>query len=134
MNKKIVIYTSKTCQYCDQVKKSLTESSIEFTEIDIIEYKDVWNNVKDLTATPITPTIKINNEFLLPGRDFVNPQNLIEIISNFKESIYSENRRTLELVKTLNYNTFTAFNRLSAVLQQIENKLNTEENEHKSTS
>jgi glutaredoxin len=134
MNKKIVIYTNKTCQYCDQVKKSLTESSIEFTEIDIIEYKDVWSNVKDLTATPITPTIKINNEFLLPGRDFVNPQSLIEIISNFKESIYSENRRTLELVKTLNYNTFTAFNRLSAVLQQIENKLNTEENEHKSTS
>ena len=37
MKKKIVIYASKTCQYCDQVKKSLTESSIEFTEIDIIE-------------------------------------------------------------------------------------------------
>ena len=134
MNKKITIYTSKTCQYCDQVKKSLTESSIKFTEIDIIEYKDVWNGVKDLTATPITPTIEVNNEFLLPGRDFVNPQNLIETISNFKESQYDENRRTLELIKTLNYNTFTAFNRLSAVLQQIENKLNKEENVNKSTS
>ena len=134
MNKKITIYTSKTCQYCDQVKKSLTESSIKFTEMDIIEYKDVWNGVKDLTATPITPTIEVNNEFLLPGRDFVNPQNLIETISNFKESQYDENRRTLELIKTLNYNTFTAFNRLSAVLQQIENKLNKEENVNKSTS
>tara|TARA_Y100000310_G_scaffold184339_1_gene184475 strand:+ start:157 stop:561 length:405 start_codon:yes stop_codon:yes gene_type:complete len=134
MNKKITIYTSKTCQYCDQVKKNLTESSIKFTEIDIIEYKDVWNGVKDLTATPITPTIEVNNEFLLPGRDFVNPQNLIETISNFKESQYDENRRTLELIKTLNYNTFTAFNRLSAVLQQIENKLNKEENVNKSTS
>ena len=133
MNKKIVIYASKTCQYCDQVKKSLTESSIEFTEIDIIEYKSVWNNVKNLTATPVTPTIKINDEFLLPGRDFVSPENLIEIISNFKESIYSENRRTLELIKTLNYNTYTAFNRLSAVIQQIENKLNTEENGNKRT-
>ena len=134
MNKKITIYTSKTCQYCDLVKKNLTESSIEFTEIDIIEYKNIWNSVVGLTATPITPTIKINNEFLLPGRDFVNPQDLIEIISNFKESQYDEGRRTLELVKTLNYNIFTAFNRLSAVLQQIENKLNTKENEHKSTS
>ena len=134
MKEKITIYTSKTCQYCDQVKKSLTESSIEFTEIDIVEYKDVWNSVKDLTATPITPTIGVNNEFLLPGRDFVSPQNLIELISNFKESQYDENRRVLELVKSLNYNTFTAFNRLSAVLQQIENKLNTKENEHKSTS
>ena len=93
-----------------------------------------WNGVKSLTATPITPTIKINNEFLLPGRDFINPQNLIEIISNFKESQYSENRRILELTKTLNFNIFTAFNRLNAVLQQIENKLNTKENEHKSTS
>ena len=134
MNKKIVIYTSKTCQYCDQVKKSLTESSIEFTEIDIIEYKDVWNNVKDLTATPITPTIKINNEFLLPGRDFVNPQNLIEIISNFKDSQYDESRRVIELVKTLSFNTFSAFQRLQQTLLQIENKLNTEENEHESTS
>ena len=134
MKKKTIIYTNKTCQYCDQVKKSLTESSIKFTEIDIIEYKDVWNNVVDLTATPITPTIKINNEFLLPGRDFVNPQNLIEIISNFKDSQYDNSHRVLELVKTLNYNTFTAFNRLSAVLQQIENKLNTKENEHKSTN
>ena len=134
MNKKIVIYTSKTCQYCDQVKKSLTESSIKFTEIDIIEYKDVWNGVKDLTAIPITPTIKINNEFLLPGRDFVNPQNLIEIISNFKDSQYDESRRVIELVKTLSFNTFSAFQRLQQTLLQIENKLNTEENEHESTS
>ena len=134
MNKKITIYTSKTCQYCDQIKKSLTESSIKFTEIDIIEYKDVWNRVISLTAIPTTPTIEEGNEFLLPGRDFFNPENLIEIISNFKESSYSENRRTLELIKTLNYNTYTAFNRLSSILQQIKNKLNTEENEHKSTS
>ena len=134
MKKKTIIYTSKTCPYCDQVKKSLTESSIKFTEIDIIEYKDVWNSVVGLTANPTTPTIEINNEFLLPGRDFVNPQNLIELISNFKESQYSENRRILELTKTLNFNIFTAFQRVQQILQQIDNKLNKEENEHKSTS
>jgi len=134
MNKKITIYTSKTCNYCDQIKKSLAETSINFTEMDIIEHKDIWNNVKDLTVTPITPTIEINNEFLLPGRDFFNPQNLIDLISDFKESQYNENRRALELIKTLNYNVFTAFQRLDTTLKNIENKLNTEENEHKSTS
>ena len=134
MKKKITVYTNKTCSYCNIIKENLKKSSIKFTEIDIVECKDIWDNVKDLTANPITPTIEINNEFLLPGRDFINPQSLIEIISNFKESQYDKGRRTLELVKTLNYNTFTAFNRLSAVLQQIENKLNTKENEHKSTS
>ena len=134
MNKKITIYTSKTCNYCDQIKKSLAETSINFTEMDIIEHKDIWNNVKDLTVTPITPTIEINNEFLLPGRDFFNPQNLIDLISDFKESQYNENRRALELIKTLNYNVFTAFQRLDTTLKNIENKLNTEENEHESTS
>ena len=134
MKEKITIYTSKTCPYCDQVKEKLKESSIKFTEIDIIEYKDVWNNVVSLTTIPTTPTIEINNEFLIPGRDFFNPESLIGIISNFKESSYSESRRTLELIKTLNFNTFTAFNRLNAVLQKIENNTKKEENEHESTS
>ena len=134
MNKKITVYTSKTCTYCDQVKDKLKESSIKFTEIDIIEFSDVWDSVNSLTTIPTTPTVKINDEFLLPGRDFYNPQNLIEIISNFKDSQYKENRRVLELVKTLNYNTYTAFNRLNGLLQQIENKLNKEENVNKSTS
>jgi len=134
MKKKITVYTNKTCSYCNIIKENLKKSSIKFTEIDIVECKDIWNNVKDLTANPITPTIEINNEFLLPGRDFINPQSLIEIISNFKDSQYNENRRVLELIKTLNYNTYTAFSRLNGLLQQIENKLNKEENEHKSTS
>ena len=134
MNKKITIYTSKTCPYCEQVKTSLKENSIKFTEIDIVEYKNVWNNVKNLTGIPTTPTVEIDNEFLLPGRDFFNEQNLIDVISSFKPSTYSENRRALELMKTLNYNTYSAFNRLSAILQQIENKLNTEENVNKSNN
>ena len=134
MKEKITIYTSKTCPYCDQVKEKLKESSIKFTEIDIIEYKDVWNNVVSLTTIPTTPTIEINNEFLIPGRDFFNPESLIGIISNFKESSYSESRRTLELIKTLNFNTFTAFNRLNAVLQKIENNTKKEENVDESTS
>ena len=134
MNKKMTIYTSKTCGYCNKIKQSLEDSYIQFTEIDIIEYKDVWEGVKSLTATPITPTVKINNEFLLPGRDFTSAENLVDLILNFKESTYDESRRTLELIKTLNYNTFTAFGRLSAVLQQIENKLNKEKHEHKSNN
>ena len=134
MKEKITIYTSKTCKYCDQVKNVLTENSIEFTELDIMEYKKVWNKVVSLTATPTTPTVEISNEILLPGRDFFNAQNLTEILLNFSKSQYSDERRILELIKTLNFNIFTAFNNVNHRLQQIENKLNTEENEHKSTS
>ena len=124
MKEKITIYTSKTCPYCDQVKEKLKESSIEFIEKYIIEDKVEWENVYNLTTNPVTPTIKIGNEFLLPGRDFQHPQNLVDIIPNFKESTYDENRRILELLKTLNFNIFTAFQNVGNKLQQIENKLN----------
>ena len=134
MKKKTIIYTSKTCPYCDQVKEKLKESSIEFIEKDIIEDKVEWESVWSLTNNPVTPTVKIGNEFLLPGRDFQHPQNLVDIIPNFKESKYDENRRVLELVKTLNFNIFTAFQRLQQSLMQIEDNTKKEENEHKSTS
>ena len=135
MKEKITIYTSKTCPYCDRVKEKLKESSIEFIEKDTVESKEEWESVWGLTNSPNVPTIKINNEFLLPGRDFQHPQNLVDIIPNFKESEYSENRRTLELIKTLNFNIFTAFQGMQRILQQIEtNTKKEEENEHKSTS
>ena len=134
MKEKITIYTNKTCPYCDQVKEKLKESSIEFIEKDIVEDKVEWESVWSLTNNPVTPTIKIGNEFLLPGRDFQHPQNLVDIIPNFKESKYDENRRVLELLKTLNFNIFTAFQRLQQSLIQIENNTKKEENEHKSTS
>ena len=134
MKEKITIYTSKTCPYCDQVKEKLKESSIEFIEKDIAEDKVEWESVYNLTTNPVTPTIKIGNEFLLPGRDFQHPQNLVDIIPNFKESKYDENRRVLELLKTINFNIFTAFQRLQQSLMQIENNTKKEKNEHKSTS
>ena len=134
MKEKITIYTSKTCPYCDQVKEKLKESSIEFIEKDIVESKEEWGSVYSLTANPVTPTIKIGNEFLLPGRDFQHPQNLVDMIPNFKESKYDENRRVLELLKTLNFNIFTAFQRVQQLLTQIENNTKKEENGNKSTS
>ena len=134
MKEKITIYTSKTCPYCNQIKDKLKESSIEFIEKDIVESKEEWESVLGLTNSPNVPTIKINNEFLLPGRDFQHPQNLVDIIPNFKESKYDENRRVLELLKTINFNIFTAFQRLQQSLMQIEENTKKEENEHKSTS
>ena len=139
---KIRIYTQENCTYCEQVKEKLKESSIEFTEINIADSKEEWIDVVSLTNNPTTPTIRIGSEFLLSGRDFQQPQHLIDIISNFKESTYDENRRILELLKTVNFHIFAAFQKVGNKFQQIESKLqqienNTkkeEENEHESTS
>ena len=135
MKEKITIYTSKTCPYCEQVKNKLKESSIKFIEKDIEKSKKKWEEVYSLTGMPTTPTIEIDGEFLIPGRDFQQPEHLVEIIPNFKKSKYDNNRRILELFRTMNFNIFTAFQRLQQSLMQIENNTKKEkENEHKSNS
>ena len=135
MKEKITIYTTETCPYCKSIKDKMKESSIEFTEKNTVKSIEEWKEVFNLTAMPTTPTIEIGGEFLIPGRDFQNPQQLIEVLSNFKKSKYDNDRRSLELLRTLNFNIFTAFQRVQQILQQIENNTKKEiENEHKSTN
>jgi len=122
MKAKIKIYTSKSCKYCDQVKELLKENWIEYVELEASEHKESWDQVKKLTDLPIFPTIEIENEFLVPNRDFNSPTNLVDLVKNFDKSKFSDSKRTLELVKTLNYNIYTAFNRLNKVIEELENK------------
>ena len=124
MNKEITIYTSKTCKYCREIKKILKEKSIKYIEIDKDEHNDKWKQVADLTGIPMFPTINIEDEFLVPGRDFNEVPHLVNILTNFEKPKYNEKRRLLELIKTLNYNVYSAFNRLDVTLKNIENKLN----------
>ena len=131
---RIKIYTNGTCPYCKSIKEELDKNNIEYTEILTSEHQEQWNKVIRLTNLPTTPTIYYKDFYFIPGRDFNSPQNLINILKNFKKSEFSESRRALEQVRTLNYNMATAFGRLDQLLRQIENKLNTKENEHKSTN
>ena len=131
---KITIYTNETCPYCKSIKEELTKADIKFKNKLTSEHEKEWQKIVNLTGMPTVPTIKYGDDFLLPQRDFGNPQNLISILNNESGSEYSYSRRTFEKMKTLNSNINMAFNRLDQLLRQIETKLNTEENEHKSTS
>jgi hypothetical protein len=44
--------------------------------------REEWQDIVNLTGMPTVPTIKYKGEFLVAGRDFGNPTNLIDIISN----------------------------------------------------
>ena len=131
---KIIIYAQNTCGYCNMVKEELTKNDIEFEVKLIDEFKDEWDKVTSLTNIPTTPTIYYKNNYFIPGRDFGNPQMLINLLKEFKESEFPLSYRNNEAIKTLNYNIAMAFQRMDGVLRQIETKLNTEEDEHKSTS
>ena len=128
----ITIYTNSTCGYCKQLKDELTKNNIEFKEKLTSEFTVEWQDVVNLTGLPTTPTIKYKEEYFVPGRDYQNPQQLINILQTFPDSSHDYNKRTLERVKTLNYNINMAFGRLDQLLRQIETKINTDE--HKSTN
>ena len=131
--KHMIIYTNETCPYCKQVKEELNKNGFGYEERLSSEFKDEYQNVTNLTGLPTVPTIKYNNEYFVPGRDFGNPQHLIDILKNYKALTQTESRITLEKVKTLSYSINMAFGRLDQILKQIETKLN-KKDEHKSTN
>ena len=132
--KKITIYTQGTCGYCKTIKDELEKNNIEFEERLINEWSDEWQKITNLTGIPTTPTICYEDSYFLPARDFGNPQQLIQLLENFKKSEFSESRQVLERIKSFNYSINTAFGRLDQLLRTIETKLNTEKDEHKSIS
>tara|TARA_R110002012_G_C11247762_1_gene566273 strand:- start:95 stop:496 length:402 start_codon:yes stop_codon:yes gene_type:complete len=130
---KIEIYTNSTCGYCKTLKEELTKNNIEFENKLTSEFTKEYQDIVNLTGMPTVPTIKYKGEYFVAGRDYQNPQQLINIIKTFESSMYDDSRRTLERIKTLNYHINAAFGRMDQLLRKIETKLNTEEDEHKST-
>ena len=128
----IIIYTNEQCSYCKQIKEELSKNNIEFKERLTKDWMEKWQEIVNLTGIATVPTVGYNDEFFVPGRDFQNAQQLINILETFKNSSYTESKRILERMKTFNYSINIAFGRLDQLLKQIET--NTKKDEHKSTS
>ena len=126
----IDIYTNENCPYCKKIKEELTKSNIEFNERITKDWPAKWQELITLTGMPTVPTIVREDNIYVPGRDFNNPQHLINLV-NTKHHSYDINKEIFEKIKTLNYNTHIAFSKLDQLLRQIETKINTDE--HKST-
>ena len=131
---KIIIYTNETCPYCKQIKEELTKKEIEFENRLTKDFESEWNNIVNLTGMAQIPTIFYKNNYFIPGRDYGNPQHLVGILENFKSNSSPTQEQLFERIKTLTHNIQTAFGRTDQLLRQIETKLNTKEDEHKSTS
>ena len=121
---KITIYTQGNCGYCKTVKDALNKENIEFEEKLINEHLDEWSRINSLTNIPTTPTIHYKENYFVAGRDFPNPEVLVNILKNFNGNSDVSLFKVLENIKTLNYNMATAFQRLDQLLRQVEQKIN----------
>jgi glutaredoxin len=100
-DKNIIMYTMKSCGYCAKMKKSLKESEVEFEERNKDEWKEEWEKVKAITRSAVFPTFVVGKEYIVPNRDFHNPQEAIQTLQYYKTAYQGESTVTevIELVK-----------------------------------
>ena len=86
MSNRIVVFTLSGCGHCVQLKKSLNELSIPFTEIEVGANQKIWDKVVEQTGHNSLPTVYIglnggdDGPVFVPGRDFENKEDLLEKI------------------------------------------------------
>ena len=89
---KITIYTSKTCDYCQQMKNEFEKEKIQFEEKLTEDYKEDCQEIVNLTKITKNPTIEYKNKCFIAGRDYMNTKKLKEILKIFKNSKYNDTK------------------------------------------
>ena len=117
---KIIIYTNEQCPYCKQVKEELTKNNIEFENRFTKDFENEWQNITNLTGMPTVPTVLYKDNYFVANRDFRNAENLVDLLNNFKECTFSDEKQIKERLRTLNYGIGEAFMRLESTLKKIE--------------
>jgi len=80
------IYTNPTCHYCHKIKEQLIAGEIKFEEVDTTQVGEEWNELVRITGIGMTPTVILQEEILLPNRDFRTAEDLIGRIKHFTDN------------------------------------------------
>jgi glutaredoxin len=86
MNKKLIIFTLNGCGFCQSVKQKLNHESISFTEYEINQFPDLWDQVVSQTNSDFLPTFFIregendSGEVLCPKKDFNDEDKILDIL------------------------------------------------------
>ncbi len=66
MDKKVKIYTTPQCHYCQEAKSFLTEKGIEFEAVDVTADKEALLEMKKISGGARTvPVIAVGDEVLV---------------------------------------------------------------------
>lgn len=85
----IVLFTLNGCGHCTELKNLLNESNIEFTELEVTENNDIWEEVVKKTNNEFLPTVFINVDYssegpiFVPEKDYKNNEEALEIIKKY---------------------------------------------------
>ena len=132
--KKVMVYTKPKNPSCEALLKAFEQEGIKFTDKDIHAYPEVLATVQ-INATPV---VFINDNYLVQGRDFQNPQQCINILHHLASPDFvspSIETKTLESLKNLSFNMSKSIQNLNRQLNPIIKLLNSlREEEEKPTT
>ena len=77
-DKKVTIYTTPTCHYCQAAKDFFKENNVEYTEIDVAADADKREEMIDMTGQMGVPVIRIDDDAVV-GFDEAKVKELLEI-------------------------------------------------------
>ena len=88
MDKIVVVFTMKTCGFCEQFKGKLTENNIEFVNRDINEHKEEYDAFVKATGNDFVPSFMViespnenpKSHLYAPGKDFEDLDKALGII------------------------------------------------------
>jgi len=122
---KIIIYTTEGCDYCTDIKKRLEEANVEFGDRPAKEWPVAWQRVMRITGLGTFPTFEVGDEFFVPGRDYNNPDQIVNYLKNYTkpEEDYPIELQLMQSFKTMAYSINQG---ITKMLQELKNK----ENEH----
>lgn len=132
----ILMYTMPTCGYCGKMKKEMDEAGVSYTERDYKEHQTDWDHIKSLTRSAVFPTFVIGKEYLIPNRDFQNPQEAIQSLQYYQKITHRDQtiEDVVELIKNNMYMTKMLIDRVDDItkkLKEEEEKKKHQEELHK---
>ena len=122
----VTIYTKFSCPFCKQTIDKLEEEGIKYLEKPQKDFEEETQNIFNMTGMPIFPTLSVNGEYLVPRRDFQNPQQLVERLKHVAKKDFKTPEfepRIIEMLKSSNTGFNTSLQQMQQQIQQINTKL-----------
>lgn len=63
--KKVIIYTTSTCSYCDKAKEYLKSKEVNFTEVDLTENPEETQKLIKKTGYTAVPQLEIDGKIIV---------------------------------------------------------------------
>jgi len=64
-DKKVIIYSTPSCMYCNMVKAYLTEKGVEYTDYNVQEDQEKAREMVEMTGQMGVPVIRIGDEIII---------------------------------------------------------------------